>query len=131
MVATSKGLNTALSEATITGVYFEQTSLAQAATGTVVLAYNEKVNISAGATLVVTGSVTGSVTATAAAQSDTNKITFDFTVPSTAETLSIGAQTITATIVDQGTAVVSDKAFVTGDLKGRGGKGSTKTIAVA
>lgn len=133
LVAVSGGNNlaTAIAEATITSVYFKDASYDQGDTGTVVVAWNERVDVTNGATLVVTGSVTGSVTATASAVTDSNKAEFTFTVPSQTEDLSIGAQTISGTIVDDGTTTVSDKTFATGDRVGATGTGTYADISVA
>lgn len=142
LVATTPGtagarfLTTALAEATISAVHFGATTYAQAdATAEVVVVYNELVDVTVGATLVLSGSVTGvgAITATAAAQTAVNQVKFVFTVPSQTETLSIPAGSITGTIVDTGTAVVSDKTFVSGDVidAGGAGTGGTATIAVA
>jgi hypothetical protein len=125
------GATDKLGNATIAGVYFKAASYAQNATGTVVVNYNEKVTVTSGATLVVTGSVSGPITATAAGQTGVQRAEFGFVVPSGTQTLSIAAQTISGTIVDLGTATASDKVFVSGDVQGAGGKGTTKTIAVA
>lgn len=121
----------ALGEATISAIFFEQETLAQTNTGTVAVIYNEKVDVTAGATLVVTGSVTGAVTATYQRGTGSNRIEFDFTVPSQAEDLSIGAQTISGTIVDAGTSVASDKVVATGDVIGAGGEGTDLTLTIA
>jgi len=133
LVAMSPGTNlpTALAEATITGVYFKAASYDQADTATVVVNWNENVDITNGATLTVTGSVTGAITATAAAQTVVNKGEFTFTVPSQTEDLSIGAGSITGTIVDTATAVVSDKTFAAGDRLGAAGTGTYADISVA
>jgi hypothetical protein len=125
------GATDKLGNATIAGVYFKASSYPQLGAGTVVVNYNEKVTVTSGATLVVTGSVSGAITATAAGQTGVQQAEFSFVVPSGAQTLSIAAQTISGTIVDLGTATASDKAFATGDVSGAGGKGTTKTIAVA
>ena len=126
------GATDLLGNATIAGVYFKAASYARNATATVIVNYNEKVTVTSGATLVVTGSVTGAITATAAGQTGVQQAEFTFVVPSgTAQTLSIAGQTISGTIVDLGTATASDKVFVTGDVQGAGGRGTTKTIAVA
>jgi phage baseplate assembly protein gpV len=130
LVAVS-GLSTKLGNATIAGVYFKANTYAKGATGTVVVNYNEKVTVSNGATLAVTGSVSGITTATAAAQTGVQQAEFTFTVPNTTQTLSIAGQTISGTIVDVGTATASDKIFVAGDVKGAGGVGIVKTISVA
>ena len=131
VLVTVSGLSTKLGNATIEGVYFKATSYAKNATGTVVVNYNEKVTVSNGATLTVTGSVSGVTTATAATQTGVQKAEFTFTVPNTTQTLSIAGQTISGTIVDVGTATASDKVFVTGEVKGAGGVGAVKTISVA
>ena len=125
-----------LGAANITGVFFEQESLAQGATGTVVVVYNELVDVAVdNPTLVVTGTVTGSVTATYARGTGLNRLEFDFTVPSATETLSIGAQTISlgsggATIKDKG-AQNADLTIATGDVRGAGGSGTDKTLSIA
>lgn len=120
-----------LGNATIVGVYFEAKSYAKLATGTVIVNYNEKVTVSSGATIGVAGTTTGTIVATATTQTSVQQVEFTFTVPNTTQVLSIPAGSITGTIVDAGTSVVSDKEFVTGDIKGAGGSGSTKTISVA
>jgi len=124
-----------LGAANITGVFFEQESLAQGATGTVVVVYNELVDVAvSNPTLVVTGSTTGAVTATYARGTGLNRLEFDFTVPSATETLSIGAQSITlagsSTIKDKG-AQVADVTIAAGDVRGAGGSGSDKTLSIA
>lgn len=133
LVAVSGGNNlaTAIAEATITSVYFKDASYDQGDTGTVVVVWNERVDVTNGATLSVTGSVDGAVTATSTAVTDSNKAEFTFTVPATTQDLSIGAQTISGTIVDDGTSTVSDKAFVTGDRVGATGTGTYADISVA
>ena len=124
-----------LGAANITGVFFEQESLAQGATGTVVVVYNELVDVAVdNPTLVVTGTVTGSVTATYARGTGLNRLEFDFTVPSATETLSIGAGSITlagsSTIKDKG-AQNADLTIAAGDVRGAGGSGSDKTLSIA
>ena len=124
-----------LGAATITGVFFEQESLAQGATGTVVVVYNELVDVAvSNPTLVVTGSVTGAVTATYARGTGLNRLEFDFTVPSQTETLSIGAGSITlagsSTIKDKG-AQNADLTIAAGDVRGAGGSGTDKTLSIA
>ena len=125
-----------LGAANITGVFFEQESLAQGATGTVVVVYNELVDVAvSNPTLVVTGSTTGAVTATYARGTGLNRLEFDFTVPSATETLSIAAQTIgtagSATIKDSGQTVDADLTIATGDVRGPGGSGSDTTLSIA
>ena len=124
-----------LGAANITGVFFEQESLAQGATGTVVVVYNELVDVAvSNPTLVVTGSTTGAVTATYARGTGLNRLEFDFTVPSQTETLSIGAQSISlagcSTFKDNG-AQVADVTIAAGDVRGAGGSGTDKTLSIA
>ena len=122
---------TDLAEATIASVFFKASTYDQGDTGTVVVSYNEDVNVTNGATLTVAATGGSDATATAAAHTGDNTIEFTFTVPSRTCTLSIGAQTISGTIVDSTGGATSDKVFVAGDVVGAGGSGSTKTIAVA
>ena len=124
-----------LGAATITGVFFEQESLSQGDTGTVVVVYNELVDVAvSNPTLVVTGSTTGAITATYARGTGLNRLEFDFTVPSATETLSIGAGSITlagsSTIKDKG-AQNADLTIATGDVRGAGGSGTDKTLSIA
>ena len=135
LVAVGSGtvLSTDLAEATISAVHFTASSYDQGDSASVTVVYNEDVNVTNGATLVVTGSTTGNITATAAAKTSVNKAVFSFTVPSQTESLSIGAQTISGTIVDSAGGAASDKVFVAGDVidAGGAGTGGTATIAVA
>lgn len=135
VLVTISGLSTKLGNATIEGVYFKAKTYAQGATGTVIVNYNEKVTVNSGATLAVTGSVSGVTTATAATQTGVQQAEFTFTVPDETQTLSIGAQTISGTIVDAGTATASDNAIIatgpSANIKGAGGVGAVKTISVA
>jgi len=132
-VGSNTNLTTTLAEATIDAVYFTASSYAQGDSASVTVVYNELVNVTNGATLAVTGSVTGSITATAAAQTGVNQAVFSFTVPSQTESLSIGAQTISGTIVDSTGGATSDKTIAAGDVidAGGAGTGGTATIAVA
>jgi len=128
------GASDLLAAGDITAVFFEQEALAQTDTGTVVVIYNEQVDVTGSPTLDVTGSVTGAVTATYARGTGTNRLEFDFTVPSATETLSIGAQSINlagGTIFDKGSSDASDLAFVAGDVVGAGGSGTDYTLAIA
>ena len=136
-MSSQTNLSTALAEATITGVWFNESTLARTDIGTVVVNWNENVDITAGATLVVTGSEDGAITATAAAQTGVNNGLFTFTVPATTQNLSIAGQTLqkvaggAAIVKDTGTAVDSDIILATGDLLGSGGTGAYAVIAVA
>ena len=132
-VGSNTNLGTALGAATISAVHFTASSYDQGDSASVTVVYNENVDVTNGATLSVTGSVTGAITATAAAQSGVNKAVFSFTVPSQTESLSIGAQTISGTIVDSTGGAASDKGIAAGDVidAGGAGDGGTETISVA
>ena len=125
-------LGTTLGTATISAVHFDATTYAQGDTGKVVVVYNENVNVTNGATLTVGATGGSDATATAPAQTGVNKVEFTFTVPSRTHTLSIGAQTISGTIVDA-TGGADDKGIVAGDVidAGGAGDGGTETISVA
>ena len=125
--AGGRGTDT-LGAADITAVFFEESTYAAGATGTVVVIYNERVNVTNGATLTVTVTGASNPTATAAAQTGTNRVQFTFTCAAASKVHTIGAQTISGTIKDAGTNTASDKVFVLGDTIGAGGSGSTKTI---
>jgi len=129
--AGARGTDT-LAEADITAVYFEETGYAGGATGSVVVIYNEKVDVTNGATLVVRNTTDGAnITATAAAQSDTNRVEFTFTAAASGKAHAIQAQTISGTIKDAGTNTASDKVFAAGDVQGAGGSGTTKTFTAS
>ena len=131
-VGSNTDLGTTLGgKATISAVHFDATTYAQGDTGKVVVVYNENVNVTNGATLTV-GATGGSDATATAAQTGVNKVEFTFTVPSRTHTLSIGAQTISGTIVDA-TGGAADKGIVAGDVidAGGAGDGGTETISVA
>ena len=129
--AGSRGTNT-LGGADITAVFFEETGYAGGATGSVVVIYNEQVNVTNGATLVVRNTTdSANITATAAAQTGVNRVEFTFTAAATGKAHAIQAQTISGTIVDSTGGAVSDKAFATGDVVGAGGSGSTATFTAS
>ena len=125
--AGGRGTDT-LGEADITAVFFEETGYEAGATGSVIVIYNEAVNVTNGATLVVRNTTDGAdITATAAGQTGTNRVEFTFTVAAQGKVHEIQAQTISGTIVDAVTGTTSDKAFVAGvggDVIGAGGSGS-------
>ena len=129
--AGGRGTNT-LGEADITAVFFEETGYAGGATGTVVVIYNEQVNVTNGATLIVRNTTdSANITATAAAQTSVNRVEFTFTAAATGKAHALQAQTISGTIVDTTGGATSDKAFVAGDVIGAGGSGSTKTFTAS
>ena len=132
-VGSNTDLGTTLGAATISAVHFDATTYAQGDTGKVVVVYNEQVDVTNGATLVVGATGGSDATATAAAHDGKNKIEFSFTVPSRTCTLSIGAQSISGTIVDDVGGATADKAIAAGDVidAGGAGTGGTATISVA
>lgn len=86
----------------------------------VTVRFNEKVDVSAGASLVLSwDGLAGDITLYAAAQSNSNLIVFAYesdlttlaTIPMEAGTLEMAAQSLVGTIKDTGTAVDSNKAI--------------------
>ena len=129
--AGGRGTDT-LGNADITAVFFEETGYEGGATGTVVVIYNEQVDVTNGATLVVRNTTdSANITATAAAQTGVNRVEFTFTAAATGKAHAIQAQTISGTIVDSTGGATSDKAFVAGDVVGAGGSGSTATFTAS
>ena len=126
-----------LGAATITGVFFEQESLSQGDTGTLVVVYNELVDVAvSNPTFPVSGTVSGtaSITCTYARGTGTNRLEFDFTVPNSTQTLSIP----TGNIVLAGSSTIKDKGGVNADLsitanevRGAGGSGTDLTLSIA
>jgi hypothetical protein len=112
-----RGLNTRLGAADPVAITWQTTptTLVRNATATVRVSFNEKVTISGTPTLVITGSVSGAITASyTSTTSQGNTAIFTFTVPNTAQTLSIGAQSISlagGTIYDISTVVASNLAI--------------------
>jgi hypothetical protein len=127
----------ALGEADITAVFFEQEALAQGDTGTVVVIYNEQVDVDTTGgtpTINVLGTVTGPIAASYARGTGSNRLEFDFTVPSelTAQDLSISGTDIAlngGTIFDKGTSVASELAYTT--ILGAGGSGDDLVLTIA
>ena len=96
-------LATKAEEANILEVGFGADAYEQSDPLTVVVRFNEKVNVTAGATLVVTSTtptVTSDVTLTALQQDNVNEVVFSGTVPGEPTTLSIAAQDVVGTIKD-------------------------------
>jgi len=124
------GATDLLADANITAVFFEQEALAQGDTGTVVVIYNELVTVGGTpgelAITVNTTSSAGTFDATYARGSGTNRLEFDFTVPSETATLSLiaGSLTLNAATLD-----TPDLAFT--NIVGAGGSGTDFTIDVA
>ena len=72
-VGSQTNLSTALAEATISAVHFDATTYAQGDTGKVVVVYNEQVDVTNGATLVVGATGGSDATATADAHDGRTK----------------------------------------------------------
>ena len=124
--------NVALGNATIAKVYFASSGFTTSSTGTVIVQYNEKVDVKRlAATLNVTGSLDGTIVAYANTTTASNKVGFAFTTPAAAQTLTIPGQTIVGIITDTSTSVASDKVFVSTEVTGAGGTGITTTATVA
>lgn len=113
-------LTTKAGAADVLSVRFMDLTLAQGDDLAVEVRLNEKVDVTAGATLVVSwDGMSGDVTLHALAQTNTNVVVFnkDVTllanavVPSESGTLSIAAQTMGGTIKDAGTLTNSNKAI--------------------
>ena len=115
-----------LGNATITAVFFEESGYEGGAAASVVVIYNEAVDVTNGATLLVRNTTdNANITATAAAQTGTNRVEFAFTAAATGKAHAINAQTISGTIKDAGTNTNSDKTIASADLIGAGGSGDT------
>lgn len=124
------GATDLLADANITAVFFEQEALAQGDTGTVVVIYNELVTVGGTpgelAITVNTTDTAGTFAANYVRGSGTNRLEFDFTVPSATATLSIVAGNLT---LGAATLDTPDLAFT--NIVGAGGSGTDFTIDVA
>ena len=124
------GATDLLADANITAVFFEQEALAQGDTGTVVVIYNELVTVGGTtgdlAITVNTTGVAGTFNANYVRGSGTNRLEFDFTVPSETATLSIVAGNLTL-----GTATLDTPDLAFTNIVGAGGSGTDFTIDVA
>ena len=131
-LAGTAAATTTLAAANITGVYFTA-AVSGSTGGSITVVYNEKVNVTNGATIEVSSSATD-FDATAAAQTGVNKVVFTIANSDVAEnhTLTIADQTIGGTIVDNlHTAQNSDKGIdISADGVGVGGSGAFVTITV-
>ncbi len=121
-----------LDEANITAVYFSST-VTNGGGGSITVVYNEKVNVTNGATIEVTSDATD-FDATAAAQTGVNKAVFTIAAGdvATGDSLTIADQTIGGTIKDNlDTARDSDKAIdISVDGVGPGGSGAHAALVV-
>ena len=95
--------------ADILAITFDAASYNQGDPFSVVVRFNEPVDVTAGATLVASwDGGSGNITCTALEQLGQHEISFDGTIPAEAGTLSVGAQTVLGTVKDAGTAVDSN-----------------------
>ena len=134
-LAGTAAATTTLAAASITAVYFTA-AVSGANGGSVTVVYNEKVNVTNGATLAVAavGGGASNFNATAAAQTGVNKVVFTIANSDVAQnhTYTIADQTISGTIVDNlHTAQASVKAIdISEHGVGVGGSGAFATITV-
>ncbi len=132
-------LATTLANADITAVYFANTisSYSQGATKSVIVVYNEPVSVPNSAPTLLVQGTNVNATATYASGNNTNKLVFNFTVPSNTQTMFIRGQTITTnstvSIVDvSNTAVNSAVVFANSIVVGVQAKaGASANVAVA
>ena len=127
-----------LAEADITAVFFEETGYEGGATGSVVVIYNEKVDVvtTGGTPTLQVRNTTDSanIAASYARGTGTNRLEFDFTAAATGKAHAIQAQTIalnSGTLKDAGSSTNSDLVFAAGDIVGAGGSGSTATFTAS
>jgi hypothetical protein len=117
LVAISQ-LTTKAGAADVLALSFSDVTLAQGDAVSVVVRFNERVTVTAGAALELSwDGVSGNFFVHALSQTNVHEVLFnkqadllaDVVVPSEAGTLSVAAQTISGTIVDAGTLVASNK----------------------
>tara|TARA_Y100000310_G_C20556758_1_gene750949 strand:- start:111 stop:698 length:588 start_codon:yes stop_codon:yes gene_type:complete len=134
-LAGTAAATTTLAAANITGVYFTA-AVSGGSGGSITVVYNEKVNVTNGATIAVAEAGGGGTdfNATAAAQTGVNKVVFTIGSGSVAinHIYTIEDQTISGTIVDNlHTAQASDKVIdISADGLGVGGSGAFAAITV-
>lgn len=119
-------LATKAEEANILEVGFGADAYEQSDTLTVVVRFSEKVNVTAGATLVVDSTGSSNITLTAAAQTEVNEVVFSGTVPSESATLSIAAQDVVGTIVDAAKVASESDKEIKGEIASAAG---TRVVA--
>ena len=132
-LAGTASVTTTLAAANITAVYFSS-KITNGAGGSITVVYNEKVNVTNGATIAVTNTGGSNFNATAAAQTGVNKAVFTITSGqvATGNSLAIADQTIGGTIVDNlHTGQASDKVIdISVDGVGPGGEGAHAAFVV-
>lgn len=110
-----RNLSTVAGNANITEIFFTDEEFVVDTVGAIQLKvrFNEKVNVSAGATIVITSDGTPTtITATASAQTNVNEVLFVATSPDDeGAELSIAPQTISGTIVDNLGNAASNKVI--------------------
>lgn len=106
-------LATKAGSANILSVLFDKAAYLEGDAAKVIVRYNEYVNLSAGASLIVNWSgVSGNITALAAAGTKLNDVLFTFTVPSEAGSLSLAAQSLIGSIVDNNDGVTASQVAI-------------------
>lgn len=124
LLVTIRGLATAKGgSANVVGIEFVNPEAGRGDDLSVAVFFNEKVTVTVGSTLVLTGSG-GNITLKAAAQSNTNKVIYNKqngdgttqeVVPDRADTYTVGAQTIGGTITDVLGAVAATQTLTLTD----------------
>lgn len=109
--------------ALISSIAFDEAAYVDGDELSVTVTYDDAVDVTAGATIVVTSTgSSGNITLYAGAQSNVTDVVFDqddagdpVVIPGEPATLSVGAQTLSGTIVDHGSTVASDKGISAGE----------------
>jgi hypothetical protein len=117
-------LATVAGEANVIGASFAALQYAQGEALKVVVRFNEKVNVTAGATLLITWSANPlGITAYAAGQLNVSEVAFDkdsmgspLLVPMEAGELSLAAQTISGTVKDASDGLTDSNLSVSADV---------------
>jgi len=110
-------LATLAGQANVVSALFDKAAYVQADVIQVAVRYNEKVNVTAGATLLVSWSgLGGDFVLTALAQTEVGEVVFGGVVPSEAGTLSIAAQTIVGTIKDSNNGTTDSEKAVSAPI---------------
>jgi len=127
------GATDPLEEPTITAVFFEQEAIAVADTTTVVVIYDEPVDVTGSPTITVSGSIGGNQSATYLRGTGTNRLEFDITGGTFADTEVISLPGIDialagGTIFEAGTTLAAGLAYT--NVVGAGGSGDDLTITV-
>jgi hypothetical protein len=109
-------------QANIVSVLFDQAAYEQDDALQVVVRYNEKVNVTAGATLQVSWSgVSGNFAATALAQTAVSEVVFAATVPAEAGNLSLAAQSVVGTVKDSNDGTTDSEVAISAPIAAAAG----------